>query len=118
VGHGRGEPLRGGDRPSEILPAWARRHGLDLDSAGAREPCFSLNPDHETEEEAEAILKDGLRGDLRSRTRLLASRYNWFDVRLYPLTQDLVGEELTAPEVDEEFIVGLGAALEGLEPRP
>lgn len=40
----------------------------------------------------------------------------WFDVRLYPLIQDLVGEELTATQVDEEFIVGLGAALEALTP--
>jgi hypothetical protein len=42
----------------------------------------------------------------------------WFDVRLYPLIQDLVGEELTATELDEAFISGLHTALEGLEPRP
>ena len=41
----------------------------------------------------------------------------WFEVRLHPLIQDLVGEELTATEVDEEFIGELRTALEGVEPR-
>ena len=41
----------------------------------------------------------------------------WFEVRFYPLIQDLVGEELTATEVDEEFIGELRTALEGVEPR-
>ncbi|WP_216909477.1 hypothetical protein [Synechococcus sp. CCY 0621] len=40
----------------------------------------------------------------------------WFEERFCPLIQDLVGEELTATQVDEEFIVGLGAALEVLTP--
>jgi hypothetical protein len=39
----------------------------------------------------------------------------WFEVRFYPLIQDLVGEELSATEVDEEFISELRTALEGLE---
>ncbi|MEA5422033.1 MULTISPECIES: hypothetical protein [unclassified Synechococcus] len=43
---------------------------------------------------------------------------NWFEVRFHPLIQDLVDEELTATEVDEELIGELGTALEGLEPRP
>ena len=42
----------------------------------------------------------------------------WFDVRLYPLVQDLVGEEITATEVDEAFIDELGPALEGLHSSP
>jgi hypothetical protein len=42
----------------------------------------------------------------------------WFDVRLYPLIQDLVGEELTVTEVDEEFLGELGASLEGPESPP
>ena len=44
--------------------------------------------------------------------------FEWFELRLYPLIQDLVGAELSATEVDEEFIVGLGAALEGLHSSP
>ena len=35
-----------------------------------------------------------------------------------PLIQDLVGEELTATEVDEEFIGKLRTELEELETRP
>ena len=42
----------------------------------------------------------------------------WFEVRFYPLIQDLVGEELTATEVDEEFIGELRTALEGLQSSP
>ncbi len=42
----------------------------------------------------------------------------WFDVRFYPLIQDLVGEELTATEVDEEFLGKLRTELQELEPRP
>ncbi|MCP9850778.1 hypothetical protein [Cyanobium sp. Morenito 9A2] len=41
----------------------------------------------------------------------------WFDVRFYPLIQDLVGEEITTTEVDEEFVGELRTALEGQEPR-
>ena len=44
--------------PSEKLLAWARQHDLDVDAAGAREPCLYLIPDYETEEEAEEILKE------------------------------------------------------------
>ena len=44
--------------------------------------------------------------------------FEWFELRLYPLIQDLVGAELSATEVDEEFIGELRMALEGMEPRP
>ena len=44
--------------------------------------------------------------------------FEWFELRLYPLIQDLVGAELSATEVDEEFIGELRTALEGMEPRP
>jgi len=44
--------------------------------------------------------------------------FEWFELRLYPLIQDLLGAELSATEVDEEFIVELRTALEGMEPRP
>ena len=42
----------------------------------------------------------------------------WFDVRHYPLIQYLVGEELTATEMDEAFIAELGTAFEGQESPP
>lgn len=44
--------------------------------------------------------------------------FEWFELRLYPLIQDLVGAELSATEVDEEFIGELRTALKGMEPRP
>ncbi len=40
------------------LLEWALQHDLDVDAAGAREPCLYLIPDYETEEEAEEILKE------------------------------------------------------------
>jgi hypothetical protein len=44
--------------PSQQLLDWARGLDLDVDAAGAREPCLYLIPDYETEEEAEAILDE------------------------------------------------------------
>jgi hypothetical protein len=44
--------------PSQQLLEWARGLDLDVDAAGAREPCLYLIPDYETEEEAEAILEE------------------------------------------------------------
>ncbi len=116
--------------PSEKLLAWARQHDLDVYAAGAREPCLYLIPDYETEEEAEEILKEVYKAIFvaeldywhRDTGTWPAERTypvfrKWFEVRFYPLIQDLVGEELTATEVGEEFIVGLGAALEVLTPN-
>ena len=117
--------------PSEKLLAWARQHDLDVDAAGAREPCLYLIPDYETEEEAEAILKEVYEAIFEAELdywhrdtgtwpaeRTYSVFRKWFEVRFYPLIQDLVGEELTATEVDEEFIGELRTALEGMEPRP
>jgi hypothetical protein len=44
--------------PSQQLLDWARGLDLDVDAAGAREPCLYLIPDYETETEAEAILEE------------------------------------------------------------
>ncbi len=117
--------------PSEKLLAWARQHDLDVDAAGAREPCLYLIPDYETEEEAEEILKEVYEAIFEAELddwhrdtgswpaeRTYAVFRQWFEVRLYPLIQDLVGEELTATEVDEAFIEELGPALEGLHSSP
>ncbi|MCP9796161.1 hypothetical protein [Cyanobium sp. Lug-B] len=117
--------------PSEKLLAWARQHELDVDAAGAREPCLYLIPDYETEEEAEAILKEVYVAIFEAELdywhrdtgtwpaeRSYAEFRKWFEVRLYPLIQDLVSEELTATEVDEEFIGELHTALEGLHSSP
>ena len=117
--------------PSEKLLAWARQHDLDVDAAGAREPCLYLIPDYETEEEAEEILKEVYEAFFEAELdywhhdtgtwpaeRTYPVFRKWFEVRLYPLIQDLVGEELTATEVDEEFLGKLRTELEELEPRP
>ncbi|WP_216914366.1 MULTISPECIES: hypothetical protein [unclassified Synechococcus] len=117
--------------PSEKLLAWARQHDLDVDAAGAREPCLYLIPDYETEEEAEEILKEVFEAIFEAELdywhrdtgtwpaeRTYAVFRKWFDVRLYPLIQDLVGEELTATEVDEEFLGKLRTELEGLHSSP
>ncbi|CAK6690616.1 hypothetical protein VB716_14155 [Synechococcus sp. CCY9201] len=58
MGHGRGEPLRGGDPHQGQLLDWARGLELDVDAAGAREPCLYLIPDYDTQAEAEEILEE------------------------------------------------------------
>ncbi|MGL6134905.1 MAG: hypothetical protein ACRC1L_12055 [Prochlorococcaceae cyanobacterium] len=113
--------------PSQKLLDWARQHDLDVDTAGAREPCLYLIPDYETEEEAEevyeAIFEAGLDYWHRDSGTWPAERTytvfrKWFDVHFYPLIQDLLGEDLTATEVDEEFLGKLRTELQELEPRP
>jgi len=44
--------------PSQKLIDWAQGLDLDIDAAGASEPCLYLIPDYETEEEAEEILEE------------------------------------------------------------
>ncbi|HHG2225337.1 MULTISPECIES: hypothetical protein [unclassified Synechococcus] len=96
--------------------------------AGAREPCLYLIPDYDTQEEAEEILEevyeDIFEAELdfwhRGSGTWPAERTypvfrKWFEVRLYPLIQDLMGEKLSATGVDEEFIGELHTSLEGLE---
>jgi hypothetical protein len=101
---------------SEQLLDWAR--GLDLDV------------DCETDEEAEAILEEGYEAIFEAELdywhrdsgtwpaeRTYPVFRKWFEVRFYPLIQDLVGEEITATEVDEEFMGSMRTALEGMEQR-
>ena len=120
-----------GINPSQQLLDWDRVLNLDVDAAGAQEPCLYLIPDYETEEEAEAILEEVYEAIFEAELdywhrdsgtwpaeRTYPVFRKWFEVRLYPLIQDLVGEELTATEVDEEFIGELRTALEGVEPLP
>jgi hypothetical protein len=44
--------------PSEKLLDWARQLELDVDLAGASEPCLYLIRDYDTQEEAEEILEE------------------------------------------------------------
>ena len=44
--------------PSKKLLDWARGPDLDVDAAEAREPCFYLIPDYDTQKEAEEILEE------------------------------------------------------------
>ncbi|MCP9818390.1 hypothetical protein KBZ18_02645 [Synechococcus sp. Cruz-9H2] len=114
--------------PSEKLLEWAQALDLDVEAAGAREPCLYLIPDYDTDEEAEEILEEVYEDIFEAELdfwhrdsgawpaeRTYSVFRKWFEVRFYPLIQDLVGEELTATEVDEEFIGELRTALEGLE---
>ncbi len=115
--------------PSQKLLDWARQLELDVDVAGASEPCLYLIPDYNTQVEAEEILKEPYEAIIEAELdywhrdtgtwpaeRTYAVFRKWFEVRFYPLIQDLVGEELTATEPDEAFIAELEAALEGADP--
>jgi hypothetical protein len=102
--------------PSQKLLEWARGLDLDVDAAGAREPCLYLIPDYETEDEAEEILREVYESIFEAeldcwhhdigtwpaeRTYLVFRK--WFEVHFYPLNQDLVGVELIASQQDEPY---------------
>jgi hypothetical protein len=130
VGHGRGEPLRAvGISPNGQRLDWARGLDLDVEAAGASEPCLYLIPDYDTQEEAEEILEEVYEAIFEAELddshrdtgtwpaeRTYPMFRKWLEVRFYPLTQDLVGEEITATEVDEEFTGELRLALEEVKP--
>jgi hypothetical protein len=115
--------------PSQKLLDWAQGLDLDIDAGEAREPCLYLIPEYDTEEEAEEILEEVYavifeaeldfwhsdRGAWPAERTYRVFR-KWFEVRFYPLIQDLVGEELTVTEPDLPFIGELPTALEGLQP--
>ncbi len=88
-------------------------------------------PDYDTQEEAEEILEEVYEAIFEAELdywhrdtaawpaeRTYAVFRKWFEVRFYPLIQDLVGAEITATEANEEFTGELRTALEGLEQRP
>jgi hypothetical protein len=117
--------------PSQKLLDWAQGLDLVIDAAGASEPCLYLIPDDETEEEAEEILEEVYEAIFEAELdfwhrdtgtwpaeRTYSVFRKWFEVRFYPLIQDLVGEEITTTQPDEEFIGELRTSLEGLEPLP
>ena len=115
-----------GIHPSGQLPDWARQLERDVEAAGAREPCLYLIPDYDTQEEAEENLEEVYKAIVEAELdywhrdtgtwpaeRTYGVFRKWFEVRFYPLIQDLVGEELTATEMDEEFIGTQNKALAG-----
>jgi len=119
--------------PSEQLLDWARRLELEVEveAAGAREPCLYLIPDYDTQEEAEAILSEVYEAIFEAELdywhrdigawpaeRTYPVFRKWFDVRFYPLIQDLVGEELTATELDDEFVGNIATTLEAMAKAP
>ena len=116
--------------PAQQLLEWAKQLDLDVDAADAREPCLYLIPDYDTQEEAEEILKEVYEAIFEAELdywhrdtgtwpaeRTYSVFRKWFEVRFYPLIQDLVGEELTATEVEEEFIGELRPPVKGLAPH-
>ncbi len=117
--------------PSEQLLDWARRLELEVDAAGAREPCLYLIPDYDTQEEAEEILSEVYETIFEAELdywhrdigawpaeRTYPVFRKWFDVRFYPLIQDLVADDLTATELDDEFVGSITTALEGMAKEP
>jgi hypothetical protein len=114
-----------------MLLARAQGLDLDIDAAGARQPCLYLIPDYDRKRRPRSSLRRSIRRSLTPRLddwhrdtgtgpaeRTYEVFHKWFDVRFYPLIQDLVGEELTATEVDEEFLEELRTELQELELRP
>ena len=93
--------------PSPKLLDWARQLELDVDVAGASEPCLYLIPDYDTQEEAEEILEEVYEAIFEAELdywhrdtatwpaeRTYEVFRKWFEVCFYPLIQDLVGTSL------------------------
>ncbi len=117
-----------GISPAQPLLEWARLLDLDIDTAGAREPCLYLIPEYDTAAEAEELLEQLYGAIFEAELdywhpdsgawpaeRSYAVFRHWFKVRFYPLIQDLLDDDLFATEVDEAFIDTIRTASDGQE---
>jgi hypothetical protein len=117
-----------GIAPGQKLLDGAQALDLDINAAGARQPCLYLIPEYESDAEAEQILEEIYAAIFEAELDFWTSDSGswpaersyplfrmWFEVRFYPLIQDLVDEELSASQADGEFDAELRQELEALK---
>ena len=89
-----------------------------------------LIPTYETDEEALELLKDGYEAIFEAELdswctdpatwpspRTFAMFQEWFEIRFFPLIEDLCEDDLERDQVDEEFLATMRQALENLNDR-
>jgi hypothetical protein len=117
--------------PRPPLIAWSRQTKPGEDMAWRQEDySLYLIPTYEDEEEGMALLQQGYEDIFEAELdswcrdsacwppeRTFALFLEWFEVRFYPLVEDLVDDELEREEPDGEFIDAMRDALEELNRR-
>ncbi|MEB3263046.1 MAG: hypothetical protein VKJ66_01595 [Synechococcus sp.] len=120
--------------PREPLRAWARsvEGGGQEAEWPADDPSLYLLPDYENDDEArelleqcwEVIFETELDSWCRDEARWPQQRSlelfeEWFELRFYPLIEDLVEEPLEREEADEEFIGAMRDVMDQINrPKP
>jgi len=117
--------------PRPPLIAWSRQTKPGEDMAWRQEDySLYLIPTYEDEDEGMALLQQGYEDIFEAELdswcrdsstwppeRTFALFLEWFEVRFYPLVEDLVDDELEREEPDGEFIDAMRDALEELNRR-
>jgi hypothetical protein len=114
--------------PRDPLIEWSRQVSRHKPMEwGADDQSLYLIPTYETDEEALDLLKEGFEAIFAAELdswcrdqstwpspRTFELFLEWFEIRFYPLVEDLCEEELERDEVDEDFIEQVRSALEDL----
>jgi len=117
--------------PRPPLIAWSQQTKPGEDMVWRQEDySLYLIPTYEDEEEGMALLQQGFAEIFEAELdswcrdsstwppeRTFGLFLEWFEVRFYPLIEDLVDEELEREEPDAEFIDAMRDALEDLNRR-
>ena len=112
--------------PKPPLLEWAKELCTDEQMASAaEESSLYLIPTYDSDEEAMRLLEDGYETVFEAELELWCSDEDawpspltfelfqeWFEIRFYPLVQDLCAEDLEVMEIDEEFVEEVRAVLQ------
>ncbi|MEB3321423.1 MAG: hypothetical protein VKI81_01210 [Synechococcaceae cyanobacterium] len=108
------------------LLEWARALCTQEQMATAAQECsIYLIPTYGSDEEAMRLLEDSYETIFEAELKLfcrdedawpspltLALFQEWFEIRFYPLVQDLCAEKLELMDIDEEFVEEVRAVLQ------
>jgi hypothetical protein len=117
--------------PRQPLIEWSRQTCPGEEMAWREQDCsLYLIPTYDSDEEGLRLLRDGFEAIFEAELdswcrdsevwpgdRTFDLFLEWFDVRFYPLIEDLVDDDLERDEVDPEFIEVMRDALEDLNRR-
>jgi hypothetical protein len=116
--------------PRPPLLEWARKHCSEEQMASVgEEHGLYLIPTYDTPEEGMALLAEGYEAIVEAELELwcrdrgawpssftFALFQEWFEIRFYPLIQDLCGEELEVLGIEEEFVEEVRVVLQDGQP--
>ncbi|MFY8149294.1 MAG: hypothetical protein ACOVNL_08770 [Prochlorococcaceae cyanobacterium] len=116
--------------PKEPLRTWARSIDGNEEAAEwpADDPSLYLLPDYEEEEEAEELLEQCWEVIFETELdswcrdpqrwppqRSLGMFRDWFELRFFPLIEDLVEGPLEREEADEEFVSAMRDVMDRIQ---